>query len=398
MTALLATIRKELRLLLRDIHGLLLLFAMPMAFILIMSLALQEQFAQHGGSRKIVALLDDQAQDDASRQAIALLQTREAFAWQVRDAATAQQAVSQDEAAFLLVLRQQDNKLQADILVAPGTSPQTEAIFSATVGEALSRQRVEALLRDIKMKRALAGEFSLDDDVDEDALAANPVSVRYSYRQQAQDSDGGVQPTSVQQSVPAWLVFAMFFSVVPLSNTFITERQQGTLRRLRTLPVSPLLPLIGKLLPYFVINQIQVMLMLAVGVYLMPLLGADRLTLGDSLAGLAVMAASLSLAALGYGILIAVVARTTDQATTLGGVGNILLAAIGGIMVPRFVMPESMQRLADLSPMAWGLEGFLDLFLRNGSVRDVLPEAGSLLLFGCVTIAMALALSLRRYP
>lgn len=398
MTALLATIRKELRLLLRDIHGLLLLFAMPMAFILIMSLALQEQFAQHGGSRKIVALLDDQAQDDASRRAIDLLQTREAFAWQVRDAATAQQAVSQDEAAFMLVLRQQDNKLQADILVAPATSPQTEAIFSATVGEALSRQRVEALLRDMKMKRALAGEFSLDDDVDEDSLAANPVSVRYSYRQQAQDSEGGVQPTSVQQSVPAWLVFAMFFSVVPLSNTFITERQQGTLRRLRTLPVSPLLPLIGKLLPYFVINQIQVMLMLAVGVYLMPLLGADRLTLGDSLAGLVVMAASLSLAALGYGILIAVVARTTDQATTLGGVGNILLAAIGGIMVPRFVMPDSMQRLADLSPMAWGLEGFLDLFLRNGTVRDVLPEAGSLLLFGCVTIALALALSLRRYP
>lgn len=398
MTALLATIRKELRLLLRDIHGLLLLFAMPMAFILIMSLALQEQFAQHGGSRKIVALLDDQAQDDASRRAIDLLQTREAFAWQVRDAATAQQAVSQDEAAFLLVLRQQGDKLQADILVAPATSPQTEAIFSATVGEALSRQRVEALLRDMKMKRALAGEFSLDDDVDEDSLAANPVSVRYSYRQQAQDSEGGVQPTSVQQSVPAWLVFAMFFSVVPLSNTFITERQQGTLRRLRTLPVSPLLPLIGKLLPYFVINQIQVMLMLAVGVYLMPLLGADRLTLGDSLAGLVVMAASLSLAALGYGILIAVVARTTDQATTLGGVGNILLAAIGGIMVPRFVMPDSMQRLADLSPMAWGLEGFLDLFLRNGTVRDVLPEAGSLLLFGCVTIALALALSLRRYP
>ena len=398
MTALLATIRKELRLLLRDIHGLLLLFAMPMAFILIMSLALQEQFAQHGGSRKIVALLDDQAQDDASRRAIDLLQTREAFAWQVRDAATAQQAVSQDEAAFLLVLRQQGDKLQADILVAPATSPQTEAIFSATVGEALSRQRVEALLRDMKMKRALAGEFSLDDDVDEDSLAANPVSVRYSYRQQAQDSEGGVQPTSVQQSVPAWLVFAMFFSVVPLSNTFITERQQGTLRRLRTLPVSPLLPLIGKLLPYFVINQIQVMLMLAVGVYLMPLLGADRLTLGDSLAGLVVMAASLSLAALGYGILIAVVARTTDQATTLGGVGNILLAAIGGIMVPRFVMPDSMQRLADLSPMAWGLEGFLDLFLRNGTVRDVLPEAGSLLLFGCVTIALALALSRRRNP
>jgi ABC-2 type transport system permease protein len=103
-------------------------------------------------------------------------------------------------------------------------------------------------------------------------------------------------------------------------------------------------------------------------------------------------------AALGYGILIAVIARTTDQAATLGGVGNILLAALGGVMVPRFVMPATMQKIAEMSPMAWGLDGFLDIFLRNGNVQDVLPEAGSLLLFGCVTIGLAMALSLRRYP
>lgn len=399
MTALLATIRKELLLLLRDIHGLLLLFLMPMAFILIMSLALQDQFALRDGSKKIVALLADQANNDASHRVRTLLQQREAFAWQDSDVAAAETTIRHDEAAFLLTLREQGQALQADILVAPATSPQTEAIFTATVGEAISRQRVENLLQQMKMKRAMAGDFSLDDRIEEDAFGDNPVQVHYSYgRQTGADGAAGKQPTSVQQSVPAWLVFAVFFSVVPLSNTFVTERQQGTLRRLRTLPVSPFLPIIGKLVPYFLINQIQVLLMLAVGIYLMPLLGADRLTPGNSLTGLAVMAASLSVAALGYGILIAVVARTTDQAITLGGVGNILLAAIGGIMVPRFVMPETMQRLADLSPMAWGLEGFLDLFLRNGTVTDILQEAGSLLLFGCVTIALAMALSLRRQP
>jgi ABC-2 type transport system permease protein len=52
MIALLATIRKELQLLLRDIHGLMLLFVMPVVFILIMSLALQDQFAQRDGKQK----------------------------------------------------------------------------------------------------------------------------------------------------------------------------------------------------------------------------------------------------------------------------------------------------------------------------------------------------------
>ncbi|MCK7498095.1 MAG: hypothetical protein MZW92_50865, partial [Comamonadaceae bacterium] len=47
------------------------------------------------------------------------------------------------------------------------------------------------------------------------------------------------------------------------------------------------------------------------------------------------------------------------------------------------VMPPVMQQAcAELSPFSWGLEGFLDLFVRGGGVREVLPEAGQLLAFG----------------
>ena len=394
MTALLAIIKKELLLLLRDVHGLALLFAMPVAFIVIMSLALQNQFAKNteGGST-ITVLLDRQSTSDAAASVIASLQQRKMFSWQVTDSASAAEKIRQDDAAFLLTLKESNGELQADILVAPATNPQIEAIFTATVSEAMSKQRIETLLRNIKTQRAMENSFSLDDGIDEDALNSNPVTVSYSYQNHQTAS---VQPSSVQQSVPAWLVFAMFFSVVPLANTLISERQQGTLRRLRTLPISPALPIIGKLIPYFFINQLQVLLMLLVGVYLMPLFGADSLTLGNSLAALALMSVSLSIAALGYGILIAVVARTTDQAATLGGVGNILLAALGGVMVPRFVMPDTMQTIANFSPMAWGLDGFLDVFLRNGNVIDVLPEAGSLFALGTTTITLALVLSRRK--
>ncbi len=401
MTALCATIKKELLLLCRDIHGLMLLFVMPVVFILIMSLALQNQFAQHAGSKKtlakkIVVLIDNQSKGHDADSILQHLQQRDLFIWQALSGIPAQEKIRHDDAAFLLTLSEKDSELQADILVAPATNPQMEAIFTATVGEAMSKQRIETLLRNLKMKKALDTDFSLaDDGIDEAALNRNPVTVRYDYQSSPASSvqSPSVQPTSVQQSVPAWLVFAMFFTVVPLANTLISERQHGTLRRLRTLPISPALPIIGKLIPYFVINQIQMLLMLVVGVYLMPLFGADRLTLGTSIAALLVMSACVSMAALGYGILIAVVARTTEQASTLGGVGNILLAALGGVMVPRFVMPETMQTIAGFSPMAWGLDGFLDVFLRNGNVMDVLPEAGALFLFGAVTIALALTLS-----
>jgi ABC-2 type transport system permease protein len=58
-------------------------------------------------------------------------------------------------------------------------------------------------------------------------------------------------------------------------------------------------------------------------------------------------------------------------------------------MVPKLVMPLAMQRLGDLSPMSWGLEGFLDIFVRGGGVAEVLPECGQLLVFAAVCLIIA---------
>ncbi len=169
---------------------------------------------------------------------------------------------------------------------------------------------------------------------------ANDIAVHYAYG----NAGSGEMPSAVQQSVPGWLVFGMFFVVVPVSNTFIRERQLGTLRRLRSTNLGQGTVLLGKLIPYFAVNQLQVVLMLAAGCWLVPLLGGEALRVGGSWLALATIAASLSIAALGLALLIAVVSRTTEQATLLGGTGNILLAAIGGIMVPKFVMPEAMRQ------------------------------------------------------
>jgi ABC-2 type transport system permease protein len=154
--------------------------------------------------------------------------------------------------------------------------------------------------------------------------------------------------------------------------------------------------LIGKLIPYFGINQLQVLLMLAAGRYVVPLLGGDALQVNGSLVLLATMSAALSLCALGLALLIAVSASTTEQATLLGGTGNIILAALGGIMIPKFVMPAAMQHISNWSPMSWGLEGFLDVLLRSGSFIDIAPEAGGLTLLGVTAILLAWRVQSRR--
>ena len=158
---------------------------------------------------------------------------------------------------------------------------------------------------------------------------------------------------------------------------------------MRTTNIGAFTQFFGKLAPYFVINQLQVALMLAAGVYLVPLLGGQALQLNGDFGALAMLSAMLSLAALGYALLIAVTARTTEQATLTAGLGNIVLAVIGGVMVPKFVMPEGLQQIADLSPMSWGVDGFLELFLRGGGVVNIWPELAKLSAFGLAALALA---------
>jgi ABC-2 type transport system permease protein len=77
-------------------------------------------------------------------------------------------------------------------------------------------------------------------------------------------------------------------------------------------------------------------------------------------------------------------------------VGTILVAAVGGIMVPRFVMPESMQGLVDLSPMAWALEGFHAVMLRQGGAADIVLPCVKLLVLATTLLALALWIHQRR--
>ena len=148
--------------------------------------------------------------------------------------------------------------------------------------------------------------------------------------------------------------------------------------------------LFGRIVPYCAVNLVQAALMLAAGVTLVPWLGGEALALPARWDLLAAVTFATSLAAVGWGLLVAVTSRTLEQATVIGGVGNILAAAIGGIMVPRFVMPESMQTLANASPMAWALDGFHAVLLRQGAAADIAAPCAKLVLLALVLLGAAL--------
>lgn len=395
-----ALVRKELIVLLRDWHALLLLFVMPTLFILLMSLALRDKFATGSDTPFSYFLVNRDSADALGDTLAAAIREGRAFrdagpgAGAERDAAD----VRAGRAQFLVVIPEgysqsitADRPAALTISVGPAVDQATAQLFGARVREAVSRVFAMRTLEPI-VKRF--GAF-VPGGVPSVGIA--PAAMDRLVLEQSLYAAGERprQPTSVQQNVPAWLVFAMFFVALPLSTTWMQERRQGTFTRLRSLGLSPIQLLMAKLAPYYVVNLVQVVLMLAVGVYLVPLFGGDALTLGHSAAGLVLMALAVSFAAVAYALLIANIVSTVEQATILTGVSNLLLAALGGVMVPRFVMPPAMQAIAAVSPMAWGLDGFLDVFLRNGGISAVASKALLLVAFGAVSLFLAGALMRR---
>ncbi len=203
-------------------------------------------------------------------------------------------------------------------------------------------------------------------------------------------SGESIVPNSVQHNIPAWTLFAIFFMILPLSLNVVHEKRQGTFVRLETTPIRYATIIAGKAFLFLLVSVLQFTLILLLGIFVFPKLGLPILEIDNNLGLLYLVALSSGLASIGLGILLGTVFHTHEQAAPFGAVLIVLLAAIGGVWVPVFAMPETMQVIAKLSPMNWGLEAFYDCFLRKGSIIDILPEIGLLIGFFISTIVIAI--------
>ena len=129
--------------------------------------------------------------------------------------------------------------------------------------------------------------------------------------------------------------------------------------------------------------------MLTVGMVFLPMMGLPVLQLGAHPEALVLLSVVVALAATGYGVLLGTVATSHEQAASFGSVSVIILAAIGGIWVPVYMMPAVMQKISVISPLNWGLDGFYDVFLRGAGLPDILKPSLLLLLFFTVTMLFA---------
>jgi ABC-2 type transport system permease protein len=378
---LFALIKKELLALVRDMHGLAALFLMPMVFIVLMSLTLKDIYRPPLAELSYAVDMRDTETPAQWLQQI----------WQ-RSHGTPQALGADWEA------RLRSGALKYVIVLEPGLSAELESAALSTKAHVrlLTEPGIDANLFNALRAELVgaSGELKARLALAVPGTSGPPPGASIQALVNAERySAAGPRPTSVQQNVPAWLVFGMFFVVASLSSLFVQERSSGALGRLRSLGVSRFMLLMSKALPYLGVNALQAVLMLAAGIWLMPLIGGDALSLaGIDWSALVVALAAVSLAAVSLSLALACAVRSHAQATTIGPMVNVLMAAAGGIMVPKFVMPGFMQRLVEISPMNWGLEALLTVLLRGGGVADTLPQVGRLVLFAAAMFLLAVFL------
>lgn len=416
---LLATVKKEALLLLRDKIGLSILFIMPMVLIFVMTLV-QDSAFKTINEKGIAVILIDNDQDSLGIQIKQGLKSNDLISLsdnidgKPATVELAQKAVSEGKFLIGIVIpKSATEAIRKNVTELVNETLSSDSVTLKKASEKQDSVEITIMIDPIAKKSFLLSVTSnLREFISEvktkimfQAFAEQVAEVipdksntpKDSYKKSqiitykevyASESEDKIVPNAVQHNVPAWTIFAMFFIAIPLSGSIMKEKNEGSVFRLHTMPTPYLLLVNGKIIVYVIVCQIQFLLMLSVGQVFLPMLGLPALVLGNSLLGISVLTLATAFAATGYGVMVGTLASTEHQAAIMGSLSIILLSALGGIWVPSYVMPEVMRNISAWSPLNWSLEGFYKLFLRGGHVSDIMGEALKLMIFFFITMAV----------
>ena len=421
LARILAHIRKELLMLLRDRGGLALLYLMPVCLVCIMAVVQDAPFRDF--SEKQVHLLfrdlDGGAVGKGIKEGL-----EKAGPFQLTDA-TDDAAIT--ESAFLDLIRTGEYQVgitvpaNASAVMSSASAAAVAKLFGELSGDTASAApmpdssfvevridpAVKQAFRELvnsHLKRVLAGLCSdrllADMTAQLQALTGKelePLNVQEPFvgvRQRLASNElsgSRVAIDSTQHNVPAWTIFAMFFTVVLLAGNMVKERDSGCMVRLLTMPGGASERIAGRMSAFLLVCVTQAALLFLIGILVLPLLGLAPLDLRNAdLLMLLVVTLAIGAAATSYGVLVGSFSATQQRSAVFGSTSVVILSAIGGIWVPLYIMPDAMRAFGRLSPLNWSMEAYNVVLLRNGQFGELAPFLLPLLIFtaACITVAI----------
>ncbi len=401
MFKLWSTILKDIRILTRDRLGLVFMFVMPIVLAVVIT-AVQNSTFEMLNTNTVPMLICNRDTGEAGRQMQTAIEKVGMFSLKqvtpnITDKEISNRMHAKDAVIAIIIPADFTQKLKekADVItkkalqnfgmqtVNPVTTIDSGQVQPITllyhpVLQESFRHSIQGALKSalqvVQNKEVLKSiYFAMNETTLPDSLEKDLMNSQVGIVEIPVSRDGSRNiPNASQHNVPAWTVFAMFFIVISLGGSVVREKLNGSFVRLKTLPTNYLVALISKQLSYLFITFIQALVVFSMGIWLFPSMGLPKLNLPADIIGVVIVTLICGWCAVSYAIMIGVFAKTQEQANGIGAVSIVLMAAVGGLLVPSFAMPESFQFVMKLSPLHWCLEAYYGLFLEGGKLKDVI--------------------------
>ncbi len=185
-------------------------------------------------------------------------------------------------------------------------------------------------------------------------------------------------------------VMFLLFTMTTAMRGLIAEEETGTLERLLSTELTMGRLLLARWLFATALGsaQLSVMFLWAWAVFGVDVFGQSRLP------GLVLMTVAAAAAAASFGLVLGTACRTQAQLQGLATVVILLMSALGGSMVPRYLMPEAMQRLGLVTFNAWAVMGYEKVFWRDAPAVALWPQV--CVLAGMTAVGLVVARRLAR--
>jgi ABC-type Na+ efflux pump permease subunit len=382
--------KKDLTLFFHDQRSVILTFLLPVILITLFAFAYGSIGAYDGRSEPVKLLVADMDQTSSSKEIIYKIDSLEDISIVISDSVKSKELVIKGKYACALIIY----KGFQDSLAAGNATPielvydrsremeigiiQQNLIstFMSSAGEMIVKKSIEKYLQD----QFPAIDKSTSDNILKTAIIKdnNKLAIKWT-------SIVGMKNNTklgLIQAVAGTAILMLLFSVAGVGTSILEEKENGTINRLLYSPLKGSTILYGKMLFAFFISILQ---LTAMFLFAWLIFSMD---LSVNIPALILMIIATAFAVSSLGIFLATVAKTRQQAQNLSTIIILIMSAIGGSMIPLFIMPAILQKIALLSVNYWGIQGFYDIFWRTLPLEAILPK---ILILMSIGIFMTLA-------
>lgn len=337
----LSFVGKEWRHILRERRTLVMLFAIPVALVMLFGFVISTDI-----DHTPVAVLDASHGDPLARRLIRKLSAAGRFEV-VRELA--------DEAEIDDAFR--EGRVRLAVVIPTGFESDAGREGGARVQLIADASDLNVATTVLGYAAAIVAELNTDTDIQQKGGGVR-TNVRMMYNPELK---------SAYMFVPGVIaMIVMIVSAVMTSVTLAREKENGTLRLLTVSPLKARTIVLAKVVPYFVLTAINTagIMLLGMLVFGLPCYG--------SLWGLALLCALFILAAVGLGLLISSLVRTQQSALFSSLLGLLLpTMLLSGFVFPISNMPVVLQGVCQAVPATWFIEGVKALMLKGAEVAEL---------------------------